>query len=119
MAEPLPALNEVFEDKQIAVESMWQLAEVFRGDWATRVSELQTLGSTFVLFEFARYITKDLVPGKTVEDVQPLFAADDKARLAQLLHRRPRQSAGIEGNEMRRALLQMKQMPQLKPSRQG
>ena len=30
-----PALNEVFEDKQIAVESMWQLAEVFRGDWAS------------------------------------------------------------------------------------
>jgi hypothetical protein len=29
-------LNEVFEDKQIAVESMWQLADVFRGDWATR-----------------------------------------------------------------------------------
>ena len=28
------ALNEVFEDKQIAVESMWQLADVFRGDWA-------------------------------------------------------------------------------------
>jgi NitT/TauT family transport system substrate-binding protein len=34
--EALPALNEVFEDKQIAVESMWQLADVFRGDWATR-----------------------------------------------------------------------------------
>jgi NitT/TauT family transport system substrate-binding protein len=34
--EALPPLNEVFEDKQIAVESMWQLAEVFRGDWDTR-----------------------------------------------------------------------------------
>ncbi|MDQ2654818.1 MAG: ABC transporter substrate-binding protein [Chloroflexota bacterium] len=34
--EALPPLSEVFEDKQIAVESMWQLAEVFRGDWATR-----------------------------------------------------------------------------------
>ena len=34
--ESLPALSEVFEDKQIAVESMWQLAEVFRGDWAKR-----------------------------------------------------------------------------------
>ncbi len=34
--EALPVLNEVFEDKQIAVESMWQLAEVYRGDWATR-----------------------------------------------------------------------------------
>jgi NitT/TauT family transport system substrate-binding protein len=34
--EALPALNEVFEDKQVAVESMWQLADVFRGDWATR-----------------------------------------------------------------------------------
>ena len=34
--EALPALNDVFEDKQIAVESMWQLAEVFRGNWAER-----------------------------------------------------------------------------------
>jgi NitT/TauT family transport system substrate-binding protein len=34
--EALPPLSEVFEDKQIAVESMWQLAEVFRGDWAAR-----------------------------------------------------------------------------------
>ena len=42
--EALPPLNEVFADnpdsdvpgKQIAVESMWQLADVFRGDWATR-----------------------------------------------------------------------------------
>jgi NitT/TauT family transport system substrate-binding protein len=34
--EALPPLNEVFEDKQIAVESMWQLAEVFRGNWDER-----------------------------------------------------------------------------------
>jgi NitT/TauT family transport system substrate-binding protein len=34
--EARPALTEVFSDKQVAVESMWQLAEVFRGDWATR-----------------------------------------------------------------------------------
>ena len=34
--EALPALNEVFADKQVAIESMWQLAEVFRGDWAER-----------------------------------------------------------------------------------
>jgi NitT/TauT family transport system substrate-binding protein len=34
--EARPALNEVFSDKQIAVESMWQLAQVFRGDWAAR-----------------------------------------------------------------------------------
>jgi NitT/TauT family transport system substrate-binding protein len=34
--EALPALNEVFEDKQIAVESLGQLADVFRGDWASR-----------------------------------------------------------------------------------
>lgn len=31
-----PALNEVFEDKAIAVESMWELANVFRGDWPSR-----------------------------------------------------------------------------------
>jgi NitT/TauT family transport system substrate-binding protein len=34
--EALPALKDVFEDKQIAVESMWQLAEVFRGNWDER-----------------------------------------------------------------------------------
>jgi NitT/TauT family transport system substrate-binding protein len=34
--EALPALNEIFADKQIAVESMWQLADVFRGDFAKR-----------------------------------------------------------------------------------
>jgi NitT/TauT family transport system substrate-binding protein len=34
--EALPPLSEVFEDKQIAVESMWQLAEVFRGNWDER-----------------------------------------------------------------------------------
>ncbi len=34
--EAHPALNEIFQDKQIAVESMWQLAEVFRGNWDER-----------------------------------------------------------------------------------
>ncbi len=29
-------LNNVFKDKAVAVESMWQLATVYRGDWATR-----------------------------------------------------------------------------------
>jgi len=38
MEEPTigPALMDTFKDKNIAVESMWQLANVFRGDWATR-----------------------------------------------------------------------------------
>ncbi len=38
MEEPSigPALNDTFEDKAVAVESMWQLATVFRGDWPTR-----------------------------------------------------------------------------------
>ena len=31
-----PALMDTFKDKNIAVESMWQLANVFRGDWAKR-----------------------------------------------------------------------------------
>jgi NitT/TauT family transport system substrate-binding protein len=30
------ALNATFTDKAIAVESMWQLADVYRGDWKTR-----------------------------------------------------------------------------------
>jgi NitT/TauT family transport system substrate-binding protein len=30
------ALNDTFKDKNIAVESMWQLATVYRGNWATR-----------------------------------------------------------------------------------
>jgi NitT/TauT family transport system substrate-binding protein len=38
MEEPSigPALNDTFEDKAVAVESMWQLATVYRGDWPTR-----------------------------------------------------------------------------------
>ncbi len=38
MEEPsiAPALNSIFEDKAVAVESMWQLATVYRGDWETR-----------------------------------------------------------------------------------
>ena len=31
-----PALNATFEDKAVAVESMWQLATVYRGDWSQR-----------------------------------------------------------------------------------
>ncbi len=31
-----PALNATFEDNAVAVESMWQLATVYRGDWETR-----------------------------------------------------------------------------------
>ena len=30
------ALNDTFPDKSVAVESMWQLADVYRGDWANR-----------------------------------------------------------------------------------
>jgi NitT/TauT family transport system substrate-binding protein len=30
------ALNETFPDKTLAVESLWQMANIFRGDWATR-----------------------------------------------------------------------------------
>jgi NitT/TauT family transport system substrate-binding protein len=30
------ALQATFPDKAIAVQSMWQLADVFRGDWKTR-----------------------------------------------------------------------------------
>jgi NitT/TauT family transport system substrate-binding protein len=30
------ALNDTFKDKNVAVESMWQLATVFRGDWEKR-----------------------------------------------------------------------------------
>ena len=29
-------LNETFPDKAVAVDSMWQLADVYRGDWPTR-----------------------------------------------------------------------------------
>ncbi len=38
MEEPsiAPALQETFQDLNVAVESMWQLATVYRGDWATR-----------------------------------------------------------------------------------
>ena len=38
MSEPSIAdtLNNTFKDKAVAVESMWQNATIFRGDWATR-----------------------------------------------------------------------------------
>lgn len=38
MEEPsiAPALQETFQDLNVAVESMWQLATVYRGDWGTR-----------------------------------------------------------------------------------
>jgi len=38
MEEPsiAPALQETFQDLNVAVESMWQLATVYRGDWETR-----------------------------------------------------------------------------------
>ncbi len=38
MAEPTisKALNDTFQDKSVALESMWQLATVYRGDWAQR-----------------------------------------------------------------------------------
>lgn len=38
MEEPTigPALQDTFQDRAVAVESLWQLATVFRGDWATR-----------------------------------------------------------------------------------
>lgn len=36
-SEPIAkALQDTFKDKGIAVESMWQLATVYRGDWASR-----------------------------------------------------------------------------------
>jgi len=31
-----PALNDTFKDKSVAVESMWELAVVYRGNWETR-----------------------------------------------------------------------------------
>ncbi len=34
--EIAPALNDTFDDKAVAVESMWQLATVYRGDWSAR-----------------------------------------------------------------------------------
>lgn len=34
--ELAPALNDTFQDKAVAVESMWELATVYRGDWASR-----------------------------------------------------------------------------------
>ena len=30
------ALNDTFKDKNVAVESMWELATAFRGDWENR-----------------------------------------------------------------------------------
>ena len=65
----LPALNEVFEDKQIAVESMWQLAEVFRGDWATREGWGWHSDADWDLFLKTAYDIKQLSKELTAADV--------------------------------------------------
>jgi NitT/TauT family transport system substrate-binding protein len=62
------ALNDTFKDKAVAVQSMWQLADVFRGNWPTRDGgkwgwhDFESW-STFLgtIFEIGQ-ITKEIAP---------------------------------------------------------
>jgi NitT/TauT family transport system substrate-binding protein len=67
--EALPALNDVFSDKQIAVESMWQLAEVFRGDWANRKGWGWHSDESWDTFLKVAYDIKQLSKNLTAADV--------------------------------------------------
>jgi NitT/TauT family transport system substrate-binding protein len=67
--EAQPALKEVFSDKQIAVESMWQLADVFRGDWATRKGWGWHSDEAWDLFLKTTYDIKQLSKELTAKDV--------------------------------------------------
>jgi NitT/TauT family transport system substrate-binding protein len=60
------ALTESFPDLNVAVESMWQLAEVFRGDWAKRQGwgwhDLESWGLYFDTLRQIGQMTKDVKP---------------------------------------------------------
>jgi NitT/TauT family transport system substrate-binding protein len=60
------ALKESFPDLNVAVESMWQLAVVFRGNWATRQGwgwhDLESWRAYFSTIKEIGQITKDIKP---------------------------------------------------------
>ncbi len=60
------ALNQSFPDKAIAVESMWELALIFRGDWAKRQGwgwhDLAAWSQYFQTIREIGQITKDIRP---------------------------------------------------------
>ncbi len=74
--EARPALTEVFPDKSIAVTSMWELANVYRGDWPTRqgwgwhsLESWETfLQTTFEIGQLSEEISADsIVSNKYIE----------------------------------------------------
>ncbi|MER3485478.1 MAG: nitrate ABC transporter substrate-binding protein, partial [Chloroflexota bacterium] len=59
-------LNQSFKDKAIAVESMWELALIFRGDWSKRQGwgwhDLEAWRKYFQTIKQIGQITKDIQP---------------------------------------------------------
>jgi NitT/TauT family transport system substrate-binding protein len=74
MAEPTigPALNDTFKDKGVAVESMWQLATVYRGDWAKRQGwgwhDLGSWGTFLTTIKDIGQLTKSIKPEDIIKN---------------------------------------------------
>ena len=98
MEEPSigPALNDTFADKAVAVESMWQLATVYRGDWATRegwgwhdlgswntfLTTIQEIGQLTREINAEEIIKNEFVTGANEFDVEQVKADAMGFRLA-------------------------------------
>ncbi len=74
MEEPTigPALNDTFKDKAVAVESMWQLATVYRGDWAKRQGwgwhDLGSWGTFLTTIKDIGQLTKSIKPEDIIKN---------------------------------------------------
>ncbi len=66
------ALNDTFKDKAVAVESMWQLATVYRGDWSTRQGwgwhDMTSWGTFLSTIREIGQLTKEIKPEQIVSN---------------------------------------------------
>jgi len=82
MEEPSigPALMDTFEDKNIAVESMWQLATVYRGDWEQRAgwgdASLESWATFLDTIKAIGQLTKD-IPADEIISNKYIAGAND------------------------------------------
>jgi NitT/TauT family transport system substrate-binding protein len=74
-SEPIQAaLEATFTDKAIAVESLWQLATVYRGDWASRdggkwgFASMDSWGTFLTTIKDIGQLTKDIKPEDIVSN---------------------------------------------------
>jgi NitT/TauT family transport system substrate-binding protein len=74
MEEPslTKALTDTFKDKAVAVESMWQLATVYRGDWSTRQGwgwhDMTSWGTFLSTIREIGQLTKEIKPEQIVSN---------------------------------------------------